>query len=141
MIEESILGYSFQFDLVFHMRVNIFTMLSLHISTSEPLLLFLIVLVFGFGACEVMWCGAYPMIETSFSFSIPFLGFVQFRQMQIFKCFHAVSLFMRLRIFNNIYLFNVTCSCANIYVSKSFSNKWELYRIGPDSVTQITLPM
>lgn len=34
-----------------------------------------------------------------------------------------VSVFMRLRIFNNIYLFNVTCSCANICVSKSFSNR------------------
>lgn len=33
------------------------------------------------------------------------------------------TIFMRLRIFNNIYLFNVTCSCANICVSKSFSNK------------------
>lgn len=76
------------------------------------------------------WYNVYPMIESSFSVS-PFLGFVQFRQMQIFKYFMQF-LIMRLRIFNNIYLFNVTCSCANIYVSKSvFKQMFELYEIGP----------
>lgn len=76
------------------------------------------------------WYNVYPMIESSFSVS-PFLGFVQFRQMQIFKYFMQF-LIMRLRIFNDIYLFNVTCSCANIYVSKSvFKQMFELYGIGP----------
>lgn len=81
-----------------------------------------------FVRCVCIWYGVYPMIESR-SFCCLFGFSSNSGKMQIFKCF-PMQFLMRLPIFNNIYLFNVTCSCANICVSKSFSNKWELFEIG-----------
>lgn len=62
--------------------------------------------------------------------------FIRIVLFSLFVFFITVSLpSYNFHVFNNIYLYNVTCSCTNICVSKSFSNKmWNIVRNWPQFV-------